>query len=52
MPVPVREAVCGLLAAPSTTVSDPLALPVAVGLKVTFIVQDALAASEPKQLFI
>jgi hypothetical protein len=51
MPVPVREAVCGLFVAPSVTVSDPLAMPEALGVKVTFIVQDALAASEPKQLF-
>ena len=43
-PVPVRLAVCGLLLALSITVSIPVLLPSTVGVKVTLIVQCALAA--------
>ncbi len=52
LPVPLRPTVCGLLLALSTTVIDPLAAPVVVGLKVTLIVQDALALRDAGQLLV
>lgn len=45
VPVPVRPSVCGLLLALSLTLMVALRAPVAVGLKVTLMVQLALAAS-------
>ena len=52
MPTPVNEAVCGLLLALSVTVNVPVRAPVAVGLKVTLIVQLAKAASDVPQLLL
>jgi hypothetical protein len=43
-PVPLKDDVCGLFGALSTTVSDPVFAPDAVGVKVTEIVHAALAA--------
>ena len=43
-PVPVSFAVCGVLAALSLTLNCPVRVPVAVGVKVTPIVQLLLAA--------
>src|SRR5439155_18162743 len=51
-PVPDRLAVCGLLVALSVTVKAPLRVPVAVGVKVTLIVQFAPAATEAPQLLV
>ena len=50
-PVPVKLAVCGLLLASSVTVKVPPLVPVAVGLKVTLIVQVAHAATLVPQSF-
>ena len=50
MPVPVRLTVCGLPDALSVMVSVPVSEPVAVGEKVTLIVQKLLAATLPPQL--
>lgn len=50
VPVPLRAAVCGLLPAESDTVSVPVRLPMAVGVKVTLMVQEALLASVAAQL--
>ena len=44
VPVPLRAAVCGLPVASSTTESEALRVPAAVGPKVTEIVQLAPAA--------
>jgi len=43
VPVPVRPTLCGLPTALSVTANDPVALPAAVGLKMTLIVQLAPA---------
>ena len=51
-PIPLRETVCGLPAASSVTESVPLALPAALGVKVTLIVQELVAASVEPQLFV
>ena len=51
-PMPVRFAVWGLLVALSLTSSVALRVPVAVGVKVTLIVQVAPAARVDPQLFI
>jgi len=45
VPVPLSETVCGLPDALSVTLKAALRVPLAVGLKVTLIVQLALAAS-------
>jgi hypothetical protein len=51
VPVPVNETVCGLLLALSVTEIDPVRDPVAVGAKVTEIVQvPATATDEPQVL--
>ena len=50
VPVPLRETVCGLAAALSVTLTAALREPLAVGLKVTLIVQLAAAASELPQV--
>src|SRR5437588_637830 len=44
-PVPVSDTVWGLLGSESVTVSVPLRVPLAVGVKVTFTVQLPLAAT-------
>jgi len=46
VPVPERPTVCGLLGALSVRVTEAALLPVAVGVKVTLIVQLAPAATE------
>ena len=51
-PVPVSPAVCGLFEALSVTVSEAVRLPVAVGVKVTLIVQLAPAARLLPQLLV
>ena len=51
-PVPVALMVCGLLLALSVMVTDPVAAPVAVGVKVTEMAQlDPAGTSEP-QVFV
>jgi hypothetical protein len=51
-PVPLSVAVWGLSPALSITVSVPVRLPVAVGVKVTLIVQLDPAATEPAQVLV
>ena len=51
-PVPVRATVCGLPVALSVTVMVPGWLPVAVGVKVTVMVQLAPAATEVPQVLV
>jgi hypothetical protein len=52
-PIPLRETVCGLPGALSVTESVPLTLPVALGVKVTLIVQLAPDARfEPLQVSV
>ena len=51
-PVPVRLTVCGLPVALSVTVMVPGWLPVAVGVKVTVMVQLAPAATEVPQVLV
>ena len=51
-PVPVRLTVCGLPAALSVTVIVPGWLPVAVGVKVTLMVQFAPAVTEAPQVLV
>ena len=50
MPVPVRATTCGLLLALSWTVSDPVRVPVAVGLNLMLIVQLLPTARELPQV--
>jgi len=50
MPAPERLTACGLPKALSVKVSDAVRLPLAVGAKVTLIVQLAPGASEPPQV--
>jgi len=50
--VPDTPAVCGLFVALSVTVNVPLRVPVAVGVKVTLIVQFAPAATDVPQLLV
>jgi hypothetical protein len=52
VPLPLRLAVCGLPAASSVTLSEPLRVPVAVGVKVTLMLQLALAANVVPQLLV
>lgn len=52
VPVPLSVAVCGLLLALSTTVIEPVAVPVLVGLDVKLTVHKVFGLSVPKQLFI
>jgi hypothetical protein len=52
VPVPVRLAVWGLLVASSVTVNVPLRVPVAVGAKVTLMMQLVPAATLVPQLFV
>ncbi len=51
-PVPVRLTLCGLPAALSVIDSVPVRVPVAVGVKVTLMVQLAPAATEAPQVFV
>jgi hypothetical protein len=51
-PVPVSEIVCGLLAALSTKVTEPTALPAVVGVKVTLMVQSPPAATGELQVLV
>jgi hypothetical protein len=52
VPVPLKLTVCGLLEALSVTVKVPESGPVAVGEKVTLIVQEPPAATLPPQLLV
>lgn len=52
VPVPVRLMVCGLLLALSVMVTVPVRVPVAVGWKVTLMVQLPPAVTEPPQLLV
>jgi hypothetical protein len=55
VPVPDKLTVCVLPATPlllSVTVSVPVRVPVAVGEKVTLIVQELLAATLPAQVLV
>jgi hypothetical protein len=51
-PMPVREIVCGLLAALSTKLTEPTALPAVVGVKVTLMVQIPPAATGEPQVLV
>ena len=51
-PVPVSEIACGLVAALSTKVTDPTALPAVVGVKVTLMVQIPPAARDEPQVLV
>jgi hypothetical protein len=51
-PVPVKLTICGLVDALSVMVSVPVSKPVAVGEKVTLMVQELLAATLPPQLLV
>ena len=50
--IPLGETVCGLPAASSVTESVPVALPAALGVKVTLIVQELVTARVEPQLFV
>ncbi len=52
VPVPVKPALCGLPLALSVTVSVPVRVPEAVGVKVTLIAQCVPGARAPPQLFV
>jgi hypothetical protein len=52
IPVPDSETFCGLFAASSLMVSEALCAPVAVGLKVTLMLQLAPTATLAPQLFV
>ncbi len=52
IPVPLRLTLCGLPAALSVIDSVPVRVPVAVGVKVTLMVQLAPAATEAPQVFV
>ena len=52
VPLPLKATVCGLPLALSVMVTPALRVPVAVGVKVTLIVQEALAASVLGQLLV
>ena len=51
-PAPVRPTVCGLPLALSVIVSVPVRLPLVVGVKVTFTVHEAFAATLVPQLLV
>ena len=51
-PVPVRDTSCGLFAALSAMLNEPVRVPVAVGVKVTFTVQLVLTARLAPQLLV
>lgn len=52
VPTPLNVAVCGLLAALELTVSDPVCVPAAVGVKTILMVQLAFPAKEVPQLLV
>ena len=52
VPVPLRLTVCGLLPALSVMLRVPVREPLAVGLKLTLIVQDALTATEAPHVLV
>ncbi len=52
VPVPVSETVCALFEAVSVTVSVPLRVPLAVGVKVTFTIQLELTATLGPQVLV
>ena len=52
VPIPLSDTCCGLPEALSVTLSTALRVPLAVGLKLTLIVQLALAASELPQVCV
>ncbi len=52
VPVPVRLMVCGLPAALSVMLTEAVRVPVAVGVKVTLMVQLAPAATEVPQVLV
>src|SRR5580692_4228285 len=52
VPVPVSGSDCGLPLASSVTVIAPLRAPVVVGVNVTLIEQDMVAASVAPQVFV
>ena len=52
LPVPVRFEICGLLLALSATCRVPVLVPVAVGVKVTLILQVVLAARLDPQVVV
>lgn len=52
VPVPPSVTVCGLLEALSVIVNEPLRVPLAVGVNVTFTVQLELAATLAPQLLV
>ena len=51
-PTPVKEAVCGLLLAPSTIVRVPVMVPVVAGVKYTLTVQVPLAGTGCWQVLV
>ena len=51
-PVPLNDTVCGLAAALSVNVIAPVSVPAAVGVKVTEMVQLALAAKLEPQVLV
>jgi hypothetical protein len=51
-PLPLKATVCGDPAALSVIVSEPLRVPVAVGVNVTAIMQFAPAATDVPQVFV
>jgi hypothetical protein len=51
-PIPLNRIVCGLFAALSAMVTDPYRLPLAVGVKVTLMVQLFAGATEAPQLLV
>jgi hypothetical protein len=52
VPVPASDTLCGLPEALSVTVTEPVRVPTAVGVKVTLIVQRAPAPSVVPQVFV
>ncbi len=52
VPVPLNETLCGLPAASSVIVTEPMRVPVAVGVKLTLMVQLAPAAIDVPQLLL
>ncbi len=52
VPMPLRLTLCGLSPTLSVIVIEPFLIPVAVGAKVTLMVQIPLEASELPQVFV
>ena len=51
MPVPVSAIFCGLVRSESAMVMNPFLIPVALGVKVTWIKHLAFAATDEPQVF-